>query len=43
MKLGRTVIAAISITALSVSLAACSTAGGSDNKQKVTFWQFDTA
>ena len=44
MKLGRTIVAAASVFALSASLVACSGGGGSNSdKQKVTFWQFDTA
>ena len=44
MKLGRTIIAVASIAALSSTLVACSGGGSStSDKQKVTFWQFDTA
>ena len=44
MKLGRTIVAAASVVALSATLVACSSGGSSDSgKQKVTFWQFDTA
>jgi ABC-type glycerol-3-phosphate transport system substrate-binding protein len=44
VKLGRTIIAVASIAALSSTLVACSGGGSStSDKQKVTFWQFDTA
>lgn len=44
MKIGRTIVAAASVFALSATLVACSSGGGSsDGKQKVVFWQFDTA
>jgi ABC-type glycerol-3-phosphate transport system substrate-binding protein len=44
VKLGRTIIAAASVVALSATMVACSSGGSStSDKQKVTFWQFDTA
>ena len=44
MRLGRTIVAAAAVLALSTTLVACSGSGsGSGNKEKVTFWQFDTS
>lgn len=44
MKLGRTIVAVASVAALSATLVACSSGGTNmSDKQKVTFWQFDTA
>jgi multiple sugar transport system substrate-binding protein len=46
VKLGRAIVATLSIAALSGSLVACSSGGASNTdsskKQTVTFWQFDT-
>lgn len=43
MKIARTIVAAASVVALSATLVACSSGGSDTGKQKVVFWQFDTA